>query len=98
MKGIAVCAAVLLCAQVANADGYQSFSSTVSASGDGATVTVTIPVLEPLKKDVTRPVVTPPVEPRKQPPPSTAPEAKKSGRKTIGLVIAAVGLVGVAGG
>jgi tetratricopeptide (TPR) repeat protein len=48
---------------VATAPGYRTFTSSVRASGEGATVTVTIPLLEELIEDGAPPPDRPPVGP-----------------------------------
>lgn len=83
----------------ATAPGYQTFTSKVSASGEGATVTVTIPVLEPEAK--VTPVVTPPPPPDDHVAPVVVKHAKPSGsgRKRLGMIVGGGGLaIAITGG
>lgn len=81
----------------ASAPGRKSWRTTVVLAGDGASITVTVPLLAAEQE------ATPaPVEPPKGPKPPTAPPedaTRGSGQRTAGLVTAGVGLVslGVAG-
>jgi hypothetical protein len=83
----------------ASAPGYQTFTSKVSASGEGATVTVTIPVLEPEAKET--PVVPPPPPPDHTVAPVVVKHAtsRGGGRKRLGMILGGGGLaIAVTGG
>jgi hypothetical protein len=84
---------------VASADGYQTFSAQVSATGEGMTVTVAIPSMEKLPEDTTVAVPPPDVDDHHEDVTVVAPRrARKAGHgKLIGVLVGSAGLA-IAGG
>lgn len=90
----------------ASAPGYKTWTETVSVGADAAKVAVAVPVLEK-DMDAVAPAPTPPpsapaaaAPPSAPPPPSSAPPAADTGttgstQRTVGIVVGAVGVVGI---
>jgi hypothetical protein len=85
----------------ASAPGYKPWAATIDVSPDGAQVTTAVPPLEPLPVETSSPPASPPAERPVSPAPAAAPPAQAenassaSPQRTIGLVVAAAGLVGM---
>jgi hypothetical protein len=85
----------------ASAPGYKSWTTTVDVSPDGAQVTLGVPALEALPVEASPLPISPPPETSASPappatPPAPAETASNGGaQRTIGLVVAAAGVVGM---
>jgi hypothetical protein len=86
---------------VASAPGYKEFKTSVTLAKDGDKVEISVPKLEPLPKDTnvaTKPTEDPKPQPKTPPPQPIIVHKDGSGQRTIGFIVAGVGVAGVAAG
>jgi len=84
---------------VATAPGHKEFKTSVTVSKDGEKVEVSVPKLEALPKEVaqtTKPETTPPPTQKEQP--IVVHKGDGSGQRTLGFIVAGVGVAGLAAG
>ncbi len=80
---------------VASAPGHKEFKTSITVNKDGEKVEVTVPKLEPLPKE---PVAKEEKKEDPKPAPIVVHKGEGGGQKTIGYIVAGVGVVGLAAG